>query len=74
MSKIASLIEKHEKMRNTGINLIASENLLSPGVRKALASDLAGRYCAIWLSCSPSQCLAIRWQWCHLRLEDILWA
>jgi len=43
-SKIISLVRKHEKLRTEGINLIASENYLSSGVRKALASDLAGRY------------------------------
>lgn len=48
MSKIANLIEKHTEMRNSGINLIASENVLSQEVHKALASDLAGRYHSDW--------------------------
>ncbi|UCE36386.1 MAG: hypothetical protein JSW00_12785 [Thermoplasmata archaeon] len=48
MSKIKSLIEEHEKLRNSGINLIASENYLAEGVRWALSSDLAGRYFSYW--------------------------
>ncbi len=44
MSKIAELVEKHEDYREDGINLMASENFLSPEVRKVLSSDLAGRY------------------------------
>ena len=48
MSKIASLLEKHTELRTSGINLIASENFLSSEVRKALASDLAGRYHSEW--------------------------
>jgi glycine hydroxymethyltransferase len=34
----------HERYRNSCINLIASENVLSPAVKKALASDMASRY------------------------------
>ncbi|MFO8110575.1 MAG: serine hydroxymethyltransferase [Thermoplasmata archaeon] len=41
---IAALIQKHEKIREEGLNLVASENWLSQQVKKALASDLAGRY------------------------------
>ncbi len=41
---IAKLIDAHEKMREDGLNLVASENRLSRAVRDALASDLAGRY------------------------------
>lgn len=48
MKNISKLIEKNEKLRSSGINLIASENWLSPEVRKALASDLAGRYHTRW--------------------------
>ncbi len=48
MSVIEPLIEEHERLRSKGINLIASENYLSPGVRKALASDLGGRYHTDW--------------------------
>ncbi len=42
--KIEELIEKHEKLRGEGINLVASENYVSDGVKRALSSDLAGRY------------------------------
>ena len=45
---IMELIEKHERYRSSGINLIASENYLSEEVRKALSSDLAGRYHTEW--------------------------
>jgi glycine hydroxymethyltransferase len=48
MNKIYKLIEKNEKLRSSGINLIASENWLSPEVKRALASDLAGRYHTMW--------------------------
>ncbi len=44
MSKILELVEEHEEHREKGINLMASENHLSSEVRKALSSDLAGRY------------------------------
>ena len=47
-SVIMDLVDEHEKMRNEGLNLIASENWLSPAVRKALGSDLAGRYHSTW--------------------------
>jgi glycine hydroxymethyltransferase len=45
---IMELVKKHEKMRGEGLNLIPSENWLSPAVREALASDLAGRYHSSW--------------------------
>jgi glycine hydroxymethyltransferase len=48
MSKISDLVERHREMRTNGINLIASENWLSPRVRDALTSDLAGRYHSEW--------------------------
>jgi glycine hydroxymethyltransferase len=48
MSNIASLLEKHKEFRTSGLNLIASENTLSLEVKKALASDLAGRYHSEW--------------------------
>jgi glycine hydroxymethyltransferase len=35
---------RHESWRKTTLNLIASENLISPAVRMALANDLVGRY------------------------------
>lgn len=47
-SRIQKLIDKHEKMRSEGINLIASENCLSIGVKKALTSDLGRRYHSEW--------------------------
>jgi len=46
--KIGMLIEEHERWRTNGINLIASENTISEPVRKALTSDLAGRYHNEW--------------------------
>ncbi|MHC4945660.1 MAG: hypothetical protein ACYTG7_21825 [Planctomycetota bacterium] len=47
-SKISTYLSDHEKMRGEGINLVVSENMLSQDARAALASDLAGRYCASW--------------------------
>ncbi len=41
---IEKLIAEHSRLREGGLNLVASENFLSPRVRAALASDLAGRY------------------------------
>jgi len=44
-SEILPLVEMHEKWRTEEtINLQASENIISPAVKKALGSDLAGRY------------------------------
>lgn len=48
MSRIKSLIEEHSRLRTSGINLIASENSLSLEVKRALTSDLAGRYHNDW--------------------------
>jgi len=48
MSSINDLIRKHEAHRAGGINLIASENALPEPARKALASDLQGRYHSDW--------------------------
>ena len=45
MTNIVNLIERHERRLNTSINLVASENLLSEDVRRALSSDVAARYC-----------------------------
>ena len=47
-STVMDLVRKHDKMRNEGLNLIPSENWLSPAVREALASDLGGRYHSEW--------------------------
>lgn len=41
---IEKLIAEHARLREGGLNLVVSENRLSPRVRAALASDLAGRY------------------------------
>ncbi len=43
-SRIAELLEQEELYRNSVINLQASENVLSPEVKRALATDLASRY------------------------------
>jgi glycine hydroxymethyltransferase len=48
LSRIKSLIEEHSKLRASGINLIASENVLSLEAKKVMASDLAGRYHNDW--------------------------
>jgi glycine hydroxymethyltransferase len=41
---LTQLLAAHEAWRGQTINLIASENALSPAVRAALSSDLLGRY------------------------------
>ncbi|MFO7792878.1 MAG: hypothetical protein R6W73_07885 [Candidatus Saliniplasma sp.] len=43
-SNIKELVERHENLRERGINLVASENHISDDVKRALSSDLAGRY------------------------------
>jgi len=48
ISEILSLVEGHEKWREKQcINLIPSENVMSPQVRSLLSSDLAHRYTAL---------------------------
>lgn len=42
--RITGLLAGHESWRAGTLNLIASENVLSPAVRAALDSDLIGRY------------------------------
>jgi glycine hydroxymethyltransferase len=42
------LVKEHEKIRKSGINLVASENFIEPKVREALASDLSARYHSYW--------------------------
>jgi glycine hydroxymethyltransferase len=45
---VGTLIRRHEELKQTGINLVASENRLSERAARALASDLAGRYDSDW--------------------------
>ncbi|MEM4728292.1 MAG: hypothetical protein QXH42_00825 [Thermoplasmata archaeon] len=47
-SRILKLVKKHEQMRNQGLNLIPSENWLSPLVRTVMTSDIGGRYHSSW--------------------------
>jgi glycine hydroxymethyltransferase len=42
--RVQELIRDHENWRSRTLNLIASENVLSPTVRRALDNDLIGRY------------------------------
>lgn len=44
MNSVLELVEKHDRYRSSTLNLQASENVLSPDVRKALSSDLSSRY------------------------------
>lgn len=43
-NRILELIEEHEKWRGECLNMIASENVTSPAVRRAIASDFGHRY------------------------------
>jgi glycine hydroxymethyltransferase len=43
-STVLRLIQQHEERRHVTVNLVASENLMSPAAQRALSSDLAGRY------------------------------
>lgn len=44
MSRILDLVHSHTNWRNESINLLPSENILSPAVLEALGSDLSSRY------------------------------
>lgn len=44
LARMKQLVATHEHWRRHTINLIASENVISPAVRAALDSDLEGRY------------------------------
>ncbi|MCD6480712.1 MAG: hypothetical protein J7L31_00350 [Thermoplasmata archaeon] len=46
--EIERIVERHEKYRLGGINLIPSENFIMPRARNLLSSDLAGRYESEW--------------------------
>lgn len=45
LSRTMQILTAHEKRFRHTINLVASENLLSPAARWAMSSDLAHRYC-----------------------------
>ncbi len=44
LQKLKDLVHNHETWRENTLNLIASENALSPAVRSALVNDWLGRY------------------------------
>jgi glycine hydroxymethyltransferase len=44
LGQVRRLLAEHEEWRGGCLNLIASENVLSPAVNSVLASDLVGRY------------------------------
>ncbi|MFA5165955.1 MAG: serine hydroxymethyltransferase [Candidatus Paceibacterota bacterium] len=44
MKKMEKLLKEHTAWRNSCLNLIASENVMSEAVKKAYGNDLAGRY------------------------------
>ena len=44
MEKLISLLKKHENWRKNCVNLIASENVMSPLAKKLYSSDLMHRY------------------------------
>ncbi len=46
LDEVLDLVQKHEVYRSSCVNLIASENVVSDQVKRALGSDLAGRYVA----------------------------
>lgn len=49
MVDIPALVDRHERWRaESCLNLQPSENLVSPQVKRALGSDLAGRYTLPW--------------------------
>jgi glycine hydroxymethyltransferase len=44
LTKVRSLLDQHDEWRSATLNLIASENVLSPAARSVLDSDLLHRY------------------------------
>ncbi len=54
------ILNKHDKLRKEGINLLASENKLSSMVRNTLSGDLAGRYSSEFYGGSKYNRLIIR--------------
>ena len=49
MVDVLALVDRHERWRaDSCLNLQPSENLISPQVKRALGSDLAGRYTLPW--------------------------
>jgi glycine hydroxymethyltransferase len=44
VEELAGLVARHEEYRRKCLNMIASENVASPAVRRFLACDLGGRY------------------------------
>ena len=46
--KIFSLLEEHHKWFSSSLPMVASENIPSPAVREAFASDFGNRYAEGW--------------------------
>ncbi|MEM0271242.1 MAG: hypothetical protein QW514_01680 [Thermoprotei archaeon] len=46
LDEVLTLVSKHEEYRSSCVNLVASENVLSEQVKRALGTDLASRYVA----------------------------
>lgn len=70
---VLELVSRHEEYRANVVNLVASENAVSDDVKRALGSDLAGRYVAypkfyggtrymdeIWEICVKRACKVFR--------------
>ncbi len=47
-NKVLELLESHHRLFRESISLVASENVPSPAVREALASDFGNRYAEGW--------------------------
>ena len=47
-SKVKNLLREHHKWFDSSIPLIASENVPSPSIRAAVASDFGNRYAEGW--------------------------
>lgn len=47
-NKVLGFVEEHEKWRSSTINLIASENITSPSVTRAVASGFMHKYAEGW--------------------------
>lgn len=69
--EILRLIGDHEAFRGSCINLVASENVLSDAAKRALGSDLAGRYVARPRFYGGTSYMEEIWEGAELLAQDV---
>lgn len=65
------LVLKHEQYRSSTLNLVASENVVSDEVKRALGSDLAGRYVAHPKFYGGTRYMDQIWEICEARARRV---